>query len=321
MKALQLQALHSLPQVVEVDKPEVAEGHVLVRIVAAALNHRDVYITQGLYPGIVLPVILGSDGVGYVGERRVLINPGLGWGDDKRVQSKDFKVLGMPDDGTLAEYVQVPEDKIYDVPPHLSDEQAAALPLGGVTAYRALVVKCAPRKGDRVLITGIGGGVALFALQYAVAIGCEVYVTSSSQAKIDRAIAMGAAGGALYTSDDWHKQIQKLSGGIDVAIDSAGGAGFARIPYICRPGARIAFYGGTRGKIDGLNPQVIFWRQISIMGSTMGSDRDFRDMLDFVGRHEIVPVVDEVFSLAEGGQAFEKMDKGGQFGKLVVRVS
>jgi NADPH:quinone reductase-like Zn-dependent oxidoreductase len=273
-----------------------------------------------MYPGIKLPVVLGSDGVGYIDDRRVILNPGLDWGSSQAVQSADFHVLGMPSDGTLQEQIVVPATQVYDAPDHLSDEEAAALPLAGVTAYRALVTKCRPMIGEKVLITGIGGGVALFALQYAVAIGCEVYVTSSSQDKIDQAVDLGAADGALYTDDNWARQIRDLSNGIDVAIDSAGGAGFAEIPGICNPGARIAFYGGTRGKIHGLNPQVLFWRQISIFGSTMGSDRDFVDMLDFVNRHDIIPVVDSIYDLKDVDQAFDRMARGDQFGKIVLSV-
>lgn len=320
MRALVLESLDTYP--VLRDRPAAAAepGQVSVSMTAAALNHRDLWITKGMYPSIKLPVVLGSDGVGYVGERRVIINPGLGWGDSQAAQSSDFHVLGMPTDGTLQEELVVSATQIYDAPDHLSDEEAAALPLAGVTAYRALISKCRPVIGEKVLITGIGGGVALFALQYAVAIGCEVYVTSSSQDKIDQAIDLGAADGALYTDDNWHKQIRDLSNGIDVAIDSAGGDGFARIPGICNPGARIAFYGGTRGKINGLNPQIIFWRQISILGSTMGSDRDFVDMLDFVNRHEIIPVVDSIYAFDEADKAFDRMARGEQSGKIVLSI-
>lgn len=320
MRALVLESLDTYP--VLRDRPAAAAepGQVSVSMTAAALNHRDLWITKGMYPSIKLPVVLGSDGVGYVGERRVIINPGLGWGDSQAAQSSDFHVLGMPTDGTLQEELVVSATQIYDAPDHLSDEEAAALPLAGVTAYRALISKCRPVIGEKVLITGIGGGVALFALQYAVAIGCEVYVTSSSQDKIDQAIDLGAADGALYTDDNWHKQIRDLSNGIDVAIDSAGGDGFARIPGICNPGARIAFYGGTKGKINGLNPQIIFWRQISLLGSTMGSERDFVDMLDFVNRHEIIPVVDSIYAFDEADKAFDRMARGEQSGKIVLSI-
>lgn len=321
MKALVLEQINQYPTYKEVDEPTAAAGESVVELSAAALNHRDVWICKGQYAGITTPIILGSDGVGMVGDRRVLINPGHQWGSEQAVQSKSFKILGLPENGTLAERCVVKDKYLYDVPDYLDDAEAAALPLAGVTAYRALVVKCKPRRGDAILITGIGGGVALFALQYAIAIGCAVYVTSSSQEKIDEAIELGATDGGLYTDPDWAKHIKSISGGIDVAIDSAGGPGFAAIPKICNPGARIAFYGGTRGKIDGLSPQIVFYKQISIFGSTMGSDRDFQDMLDFVSRHQIIPVVDQVFPFANGAKAFEKMEKGQQFGKLVVEIN
>lgn len=318
MRALVLEEKDAYPKLIDRTPVQGADGQSVIDIKAAALNHRDLWIMKGMYPGIKLPVVLGSDGAGYIGDRRVIVNPGLHWGSDQAVQSSEFQVLGMPADGTLQQQLLVADEQIYDAPDHLTDEEAAALPLAGVTAYRALVTKCGPAVGDKVLITGIGGGVALFALQYALAIGCEVYVTSSSQEKIDQAIELGAADGALYTDEDWHKQIRDLSNGIDVAIDSAGGPGFAQIPNICNAGARIAFYGGTRGKINGLNPQMVFWRQISILGSTMGSDRDFVDMLDFVTRHEIIPVVDSIYNAEESDKAIDRMAKGEQFGKIVL---
>ncbi|MEM9848649.1 MAG: zinc-binding dehydrogenase, partial [Bacteroidota bacterium] len=275
---------------------------------------------KGLYPGIQLGTILGSDGAGYVGDRKVLINPNINWGTDECVQSAYYQILGTPSDGTFAEYICVAEDRIHDVPKHLSVEQAAALPLAGLTAYRALFTKCQVKAGDRVLISGVGGGVALFACQFAIAAGAEVYVTSSSEEKIQKAIDLGAKGGFLYTQKDWSKGFVEKVGGVDAVIDSAAGDGFADFVRICNPAARICFYGGTRGKINGLNPQVIFWKQLKILGSTMGSDKEFAEMLDFVERHEVVPVVDQIFDLKEGVAAFNLMEKGGQFGKLVLKM-
>ena len=320
MKALVLNKEGSYPSYMETDF-STHEAEVEVAVSAAALNHRDVWISKGMYPGIKVPCILGSDGVGEYQGRKVIINPGMSWGDNKQVQDKAFSILGMPKDGTFAERVSVEEKYIYDLPSHLSDTEGAALPLAGVTAYRALVTKCKPRKGETVLITGIGGGVALFAMQYALAIGCRVFVSSSSPQKIERAIEMGCEGGVLYTQEDWHKELLKLSGGIDVIIDGAGGEGFSRFPSIANPGGRIAFYGGTRGKIPSLSPQIIFWKQLSLMGSTMGSDQDFLDMVNFVNRHQIKPIVDKVYPMSEAREAFERMDQGGQFGKIVIDIN
>lgn len=294
-------------------------GHVVVSLMASALNHRDLFITRGLYAGIRLPVIPGSDGAGLLGDRRVVIYPALEWGDSPDFQGKDFRVLGMPDNGTFAQYIAVPQSSVYDMPAHLTWEQAAALPLAGLTAWRTLFSRCKLQRGEKVLITGIGGGVALTALQLAVAAGATVYVTSGSNEKINKAVELGAAGGENYKEDGWDKRLKQNSGGFDVVIDSAGGDGFSLLPGMCNPGARIGFYGGTLGKVNGLSLQPVFWKQISLLGSTMGSQEEFGEMLRFVEAHRIVPVVDEVFRLEDGNEAMEKMRNGNQFGKLVLR--
>jgi len=321
MKALVLNEINTPLTCQSVEDPRAGSGQAVVSIMASALNHRDLFITQGLYAGIKLPVIPGSDGAGWLGDRRVVIYPALEWGLSPDYQGKDFRVLGMPDNGTFAERIAVPESSVYDVPAHLNWEQAAALPLAGLTAWRTLFSRCKLQTGEKVLITGIGGGVALMALQLAVAAGATVYVTSGSNDKIDRALGLGAAGGENYRDDGWDKRLKQTSGGIDVVIDSAGGDGFAMLPGICNPGARIGFYGGTLGKVNGLALQPVFWKQISLLGSTMGSPDEFEDMLRFTAKHRITPVVDEVFSLEEGNSAMEKMKNGNQFGKLVLRNS
>ena len=146
-------------------------------------------------------------------------------------------------------------------------------------------------------------------------------MTSSSSEKLAAAMKLGAKGSANYTEENWHKQLAKDSGGFDLLIDSAGGKGFANLAKLCRPAARIVFYGGTRGKIEGLSPQILFWRQVSIHGSTMGSDKDFEAMLDFVNRHKIVPIVDAVYEMEDADQAFESMKQSTQMGKIVLRIS
>jgi zinc-binding alcohol dehydrogenase/oxidoreductase len=263
---------------------------------------------------------LGSDGAGIANGKAVIINPSLNFGDNPQVQVKDYRILGLPDNGTLAEYCVVPSANIVAKPKHLTWEQAAALPLAGLTAYRALFTKCQAKAGEKVLISGVGGGAALFALQFAVAAGCEVYVTSSSTEKIERAVAMGAKGGVNYKNEGWSKELSVLSGGIDVVIDSAAGAGFAEFARVANPGGRIAFFGGTAGTISGLNPQLVFWKQLSIFGTTMGTSDEFAKMVRFVNKHKIIPVVDSVYTLEQGNEAFARMDAGAQFGKIVVTI-
>jgi NADPH:quinone reductase-like Zn-dependent oxidoreductase len=154
-------------------------------------------------------------------------------------------------------------------------------------------------------------------MQFALAAGAKVWVTSGSQDKVHRAMERGASGGQLYTEDLWHKQLLKESGGFDVIIDSAGGSGFSQLVSTANKGARIGIYGGSKGKIENLSPQIIFWKHLNIFGSSMGSDQDFAQMVQFVDQHKIVPVVDSVYKLSEFEQAFARMKHGSQFGKIV----
>jgi len=309
-----------LPEFSEAPDPTAGKNEAIVSIRAAALNHRDLFITQGLYAGIKTPCILGSDGAGEWRGNRVLLYPALGWGNNPNFQGSNFRVLGMPENGCFAEQICIPRKNIFTVPEHLDWEQAAALPLAGLTAWRTLFSRCKLKKGEKVLITGIGGGVALTALQFAVATGADVFVTSGDPGKIERATVMGAKGGANYRQEGWEKRIKQETGGFDVIIDSAGGDGFALFPSLCNPGARVGFYGGSLGKVNGLSLQPLFWKQISLHGSTMGSPREFQAMLAFVQKHEIVPVVDSAFPLSRGIKAFEKMEQGKQFGKIVLSM-
>ncbi len=322
MKALVL-AGKDLPLMFEeVATPIAEEGFTVVKLKAAALNHRDVWIHKGMYAGIKYPTILGSDGAGELADgTEVIINAAHYWGDNPAAQGKDFKILGLPDNGTFAEYVKVPSEAIFSKPEHLTFEQAAAVPLAGVTAWRALMTRCHTRGGEKVLISGIGGGVALFAMQFAVALGCEVWVTSSSEEKIEQAKKLGAKGGVNYRTEGWAKSLTEQTGGFDVIIDSAAGDGFTEFIGLCRMGGRIAFYGATTlGKITNLDPRRIFWNQLSIYGSTMGSPDDFKAMVKFIAEHKIIPIVDSVFELRDGNAALKKMEEGKQFGKIVLSI-
>lgn len=331
MKAIVLEAADKPLVLKEVEKPALKPGEVLVKIKAAALNRRDYWITIGKYAGIKYPSILGSDGAGVVAEagsdaekkwigREVIINPSHDWGDHPEFQSKEFKILGLPEDGTFSEYVKVKAEYLHPKPAHLTWEQAAALPLAGLTAYRALFTKGRATKKDKVLITGGGGGTGSTALQFAHAAGCQVFVTSGTGEKIERAKQLGAVAGVCYKAQDWAEQLLHLSGGFDVIIDSALGEGFAKLPDICNPGARIVIFGGTAGDIPALNGRKIFWKQLQILGTTMGTKDEFKAMADFVTEHQIVPVIDEIFPLANAQQAVSKMKSSSQFGKIVLQA-
>jgi NADPH:quinone reductase-like Zn-dependent oxidoreductase len=301
--------------------PQPQPGQVVVRLRAAALNHRDVWITQGMYPGIVAPVILGSDGAGEYQGRQVLINPNIGWGPDPRFPAKSYSILGMPVNGALAEYVAVGEDRLHDLPAHLNLATAAALPLGGLTAYRAVFTRGRLKAGERMLVTGAGGGVALLAVQFGLAAGAGVYITTGHADKLAKTIALGAAGGVNYRDADWDKQLLQQAGGpFDLIIDSAGGEGFNALVKLAAPGGRIVTYGGGQGAVPKFSPQAVFWKQLDIMGTSMGSDEDFVRMLDFVGRHRIQPVIDSEYPLHRAAEAFERMRNGLQFGKIIISI-
>ncbi len=331
MRAVQITAVNQL-QVADVPAPVPAQGEVVVTLRAAALNHRDLWIKLGQYAGIVYPCIPGSDGAGLVTMlgagvdaawlgREVIVNPALEWGSEERAQGAAFSILGLPRAGTMAEQVAVPVTQLSTKPPHLDWAEAAALPLAGLTAWRALMSRAQLRPGERLLVSGIGGGVALYALQFAVALGAEVWVTSGSEEKIARAVALGARGGFLYRDAAWAKAAVKRPGPFSVVIDSAGGAGFEQIIDATAAGGRIVVFGATCGNPPALPLRKLFWRQISLLGSTMGSSADWAAMVDFVTKNRIRPMVSEAFPLNEANAAFDLMERGGQFGKIVVTTS
>ena len=320
MKAMVLDGIEQ-PLVLK-SLPDLVPGpeQTVVRLKAAALNHRDVWIQSGKYAGLKFPITLGSDGSGELQDgSAVIINPSLDWGTQERAFGSSFRILGLPDNGTFAEQVQVPTRNVTPKPAHLSHEQAAALPLAGLTAYRALFSRVNLQAGERVLITGIGAGTALLAMQFALAAGAQVHVTSGSDDKLSRAQALGAAGGANYNDPNWGKSLQS-AGGFDVVIDSAGGDGFAQLIELAAPGGRISFFGATHGNPSKFELRRVFWKQISLLGTTMGSPDDFANMAAFVTRHNIVPVIDQTMPLHDANIALQRMATGLQFGKLVLSV-
>ncbi len=322
----------------EVDKPQPKPTEVIVQIKACALNHRDVWITQGLYPSIKVPIILGSDGAGFVEQvgsdvgkqwlgKEVIINPGLGWGDNPRVQSDDYRILGLPDNGTQAQFVAVPAANVLTKPAYLSFAEAAATPLGGLTGYRALFTQGQLQRGQNVLLTGIGGGVASLMLQMAVATGANVYVTSGDAAKIDRACHAGAQGGVNYKDKDWPQTLNKLllnskvaNKQIDLIVDSACGDGINDLIKIVKPGGRIVFFGMTKGIPSKLDVGKLFWKQITLQGTTMGSNADFAAMLELFQKHKIKPTIDGPYPFNEYKLAYERMMSSSQYGKIVLEV-
>lgn len=330
--------LHSAGEVADLRVEHVPDalaglGKIVVRVHAAALNHRDVYICRGQYGGLRLPVTLGADGAGVVaavgtGVDRiavgdpVVVNPCLDWGADQRVAGPAFRILGMPDDGTFAELVTVPAANVLPLPPGLRVEEAAAIPLAGLTAYRALVSRGGLKAGERVLIIGIGGGVATLALVLALGLGARVFVTSGSAAKLEQARTLGAESGFNYRTDDWVSAVrQATDGGPDLILDGVGGATFEQALDVARPGGRVVSYGATTGDAPHLTVRRLFWKQLSLLGTTMGSPADFAGMLDCFAGGGIRPVIDRIYPLADAGAAMARLERAKQFGKIVLRVS
>ncbi len=295
MRALCLRNSPYSFRIEEISKTPLQNNQVCVKMLAAALNHRDEWIRQGKYAKIMYPAILGSDGCGVIESvannenrhligQRVIINPNINWGSNPKSQSGEYSILGMPTTGTLQEYINVPMDRLHYLPQHLTPEQ-----------------------------------VALFALQFAITIGARVFVTSGSEEKISKAIQLGAEGGINYKKQDWYKELLKISNGFDVIIDSAGGNDFNALLNVIKPGGTIVSYGATHGIIPDFDIRKVFWKQLRIQGSTMGSDEDFSAMLDFITVHQLVPVVDSIRSFADVVSAFDRMKESKQFGKLVLQ--
>lgn len=313
----------------EVKKLKPIKDQVLVRLHNAALNHRDLWIQkeQSFPDGMVL----GSDGSGViedVGEdadtmligMEVIINPSLNWGDNPIVQGNSFKILGVPDAGTFSDYVVVSKKQVFEKPEHLSFAEAAAVPLSALTAYRALFSKARLRAKEKVLITGIGGGAALWAFQFAVAYQARVYVTSGSNEKLIKAKELGAVGGFNYKDSEWTKQTLKESGGFDIVIDSAGGAQFSDLLELVVPGGRIAIFGRTAGDIPNLPTRLLYWKQISIHGTTMGTRDEFLSMIDFIESRNLKPIIDKIYPFEQINEAMKRMEQGDQFGKIVLSI-
>jgi NADPH:quinone reductase-like Zn-dependent oxidoreductase len=336
MKAIRLHELEG-PESLryeDVTDPEPGSGEIVVRLRNAALNRRDVFATQGMYPGVtpdILPGTPGSDGSGEVAARgdgaegpeegaEVVINPALYWGDNPKVPGKDYRILGLPDDGTYAQFVKVPADHVFPKPSHLSHEEAAAIPLGALTAYRALFTRGQLQEGETVLVPGIGGGVATFVVQMAKAAGATVFVTSGSDEKIEQAKEFGAEGGVNYNSEDWSKELKNMTGGVDLSIDSIGGDVFNVLLRLAKPGSRIVVFGATAGPAQKAMTISIALKNLDVFGTAMGNAQEFGDMLSFYEKHELHPVINETFSLEEATAAQQHMEEGKGIGKIVLEI-
>ena len=327
--------------------PTPKGNEVLVRLSAAALNHRDVFLRQLLYPGAHADITMGSDGAGTVVgvgpladsnrwlNRLVVLNPGTGWNGDPcapETGGGGYRAMGGSTKnikGTMCEYLTIAESELELAPTHLSMDELAALPVTGLTAWRAVVTKSGNwERGRNVLVTGIGGGVALMALEFLRAKGCNVFVTSSSDEKLRRAIdELGALGGVNYRTKGWEgrliEQLPDERKELDAIIDGAGGDVVEKGMRILKNGGVIASYGMTVGPTMPFPMRAVL-QQIEVRCSTMGSRKEFADMMEFVRTTRLRPVVSRVIhglqNLDVIESLFEEMRQGKQFGKLVVRI-
>lgn len=344
MRALTLAATGGLEQlaVTEVSAPALAApDDVLVRIHAAALNRLDLFVVGGL-PGVTytFPHIVGSDGAGVVeavgpavrgvqpGDR-VMINPGVSCGRcpsclaGEQSLCDTFGVLGEHRAGTIAEYVVVPATNLGRVPDAMSWAEAAAFPLATLTAWRMLVSRAALRPGETVLIWGMGGGVAQAALRIARLVGAETIVTSSSDEKLAHARAIGADHAVNHATGDVVAEVKRITGrrGAHVIVDSVGERTWPHSLRCLRRGGRLVTCGGTTGPHVGLDVRKLFWHQWTILGSTMGSHREFAEVVALAARGELWPTVDRVVPLAGAVEAYRRLERGEQDGKLVIEVT
>ncbi|KAJ7279663.1 hypothetical protein C8J57DRAFT_1303901 [Mycena rebaudengoi] len=320
--------------------PSLKQGEVLVKMAAAAFNHRDVWIRKGLYPKIAMESTFGADGAGVVVacaddrdpllHQNVFLTPMRGWESHPDGPESTFGVVGgtaFPPIGTFSEYVVVNRNEVIVTPNHLNHVQIAAWPLAGLTAWRATTVLAKVETGQNVLITGIGGGVAIFAMQICVVKGASVYVTSSSEEKIRKAVALGAKGGSSYKDAKWPSQIAALikknspnRPTLDSVIDSGGGDIMSGVGPFLKSGGKVVCYGMTG------NPKISFTmrevlRNQQLLGTMMGSRKDMKDATNFLEEHKIVPVISHVLpGLEAAEEGFELMRTGQQFGKIVIKI-
>ncbi len=328
MKAIVYDANNSKNTLTYKDIPDIhpKENEVKVKLKVAGLNRRDLFLIGGSQKEYK-SFILGSDGAGIVTEvgenldkklinQNVIINPTLNWEKPNEIPMV-LNIVGGPTNGTLAEYIVIPYKNTVEKPDFLNWDEAGTLSLSAMTAYRALFTKGDLQVGETVLIPGIGGGVGTFALRFAKAIGAKVIATSRNKKTLEKALSLGADK-VLNSNDDWSKEIELNT--VDLILDSIGPATFAKYFDIIKPSGKIISFGATSGSCIDLPLRSIFFPQISLIGTSMASTQEFNQMLEFIERYNIKPIVDKIYNLDDIYEALEDLRSGIRFGKIGISI-
>lgn len=314
-------------QIIDVKSPEVKNNEVKISIKYVGLNHRDLFSIEK-HEDLNQTLYMGGDAAGVIKELgenvtsfkigdKVMINPGLGWSKESPAQPDSFEVIGNTRIGAFAEEITYPAENVVKIPSYLSLEEAGAFSLAALTSYRALVTRGQVEKGMKVLIPGIGGGVANFVLRFAKAAGASVYVTSRSESKLEEAKSSGADKTVL-NDKDWKEELGEK---VDLVIESVGAATFNKSLDTLKPGGTIVMFGSSTGNHVDFDLRSFFVHQFNLKGSTMGSQEEFEDMIKFSEKHSVRPLIDKVFDFNDFQKAFDRLKESKQTGKIVMKVS
>ncbi|MCM3713925.1 zinc-binding dehydrogenase [Halalkalibacter oceani] len=330
MKALVHQGKRGLAGLAyqEIEEVKPAAGEVKVKLLYAGLNHRDLFVLER-HPEEAPGLIIGSDGAGIIEEvgegvtdvaagDEVIINPSLGWVTKSAAPPDGFEIVGLPDHGTFAESIVISAFNVEKKPEHLSWEEAGVLSLAALTAYRALITRAHAKPKDTILLPGVGSGAVTFLLLFAKAIGARVIVTSRSQAKREKALELGADV-AIASEHDWNAELNGEKA--DIVIETVGAATFNKSLGQLRKGGTLVTFGASAGDEVKLDIRSFFYGQFTMLGTTMGSRDEFKEMLHFIKRYQIKPVIDQVFPLSQGIEALKRMEDAEQFGKIALKIT
>ncbi|RFB18060.1 NAD(P)-dependent alcohol dehydrogenase [Bacillus sp. HNG] len=311
----------------DIEEVEPKAGEVKVKLKSAGLNHRDLFILHR-HKETEPPLVIGSDGAGVVEKvgpgvesvkvgDEVIINPSLGWKEKSDAPPEGHEILGLPDHGTFAEKITISAENVGPKPTHLSWDEAGVLSLAAMTAYRALFTRAQITETDTVLLPGIGSGAVTFLLLFAKAVGARVIVTSRSEAKLKRALELGADV-AIDSNSDWNEALNGEK--VDIVVETVGAATFHKSLGQLRKGGKMITFGASAGDTVDFNLREFFYGQYTLLGSTMASTEEFNEMLHFVNEHKIKPVLDKVFPLEDAAKALQRIDEAEQFGKIAIKI-